>query len=265
LPDGVPIHGVLGDQQAALFGQECVKPGEAKVTYGTGAFMLLNTGTRVKKTRNGVSTVAWTFKNKTTYAVEGSVFIAGAAVQWLRDELGLIAKSSEIEALASSVRDADGVFFVPALSGLGSPYWAPHAKGLLGGLTRRSTKGHIARAALEGIAASIGDLAEGLAKDAGLRLKSLRVDGGASANALLLQAQANVLRAKILRPQDLETTARGAAYACALGLGWFKYLDDVRGKNPLAAEFVPTCTSAETRAILTTWRRRIKGLLAGAY
>jgi glycerol kinase len=265
LPDGVPIHGVLGDQQAALLGQECLKPGEAKVTYGTGAFMLLNTGAKVKKSRHGVSTVAWTVNGKTSYAVEGSVFIAGAAVQWLRDELGLVKKSSEIEALAQTVKDSDGVFFIPALSGLGSPYWAPHARGLLGGLTRRSSKAHIARAAIEGIAASIGDLAEGLAKDAGLRLKHIKADGGASANGLLLQSQANLLRATLLRPQDLETTVRGAAYVCALGLGWFKSLEEVRGKNPIAAEFKPSCTPAQTRSLLVVWRRRVKGMLAGAY
>ncbi len=213
LPDGIPIRGVLGDQQAALLGQACLKPGEAKVTYGTGAFLVMNTGSQIKRSRKGLSTVAWTLNGKTSYALEGSVFIAGAAVQWLRDELKLVARSADIESLAAQVPDSDGVFFIPALSGLGSPYWAPHAKGLLGGLTRRSSAAHIARASLEGIAASIADVAEGLSQDAKLALKKISVDGGASANNILMQCQADLLRAQIQRPMDVETTVRGAAYA----------------------------------------------------
>lgn len=265
LPDGIPIRGVLGDQQAALLGQACLASGDTKVTYGTGAFLVMNTGSTIKRSRKGLSTVAWTLGNKTTYALEGSVFIAGAAVQWLRDELGLVEKSSDIESLAGEVADSDGVFFVPALSGLGSPYWAPHAKGLIGGLTRRSNKSHLARACLEGIAASIADVAEGLGADAGLKIKRISVDGGASANNILMQTQADLLRAKVSRPTDVEITVRGAAFAAALGIGWIKSPAALSGVPKLDRVFSPQWPAAQSKAFMATWRRRIKGLLAGAF
>jgi glycerol kinase len=265
LPDGIPIRGVLGDQQAALLGQACLASGETKVTYGTGAFLVMNTGTQIKRSRKGLSTVAWTLGNKTTYALEGSVFIAGAAVQWLRDELKIVEKSSDIESLASKVKDSDGVFFIPALSGLGSPYWAPHAKGLIGGLTRRSNASHIARAGLEGIAASIADVADGLRQDAKIPLKKISVDGGASANNILMQMQADLLRATVERPTDVETTVRGAAFAAALGAGLVKNVSELKTLSKQDRAFVPAWTPAETKAYMQIWRRRIKALLAGAY
>lgn len=265
LPDGIPIRGVLGDQQAALLGQGCVDVGEAKVTYGTGAFLVMNTGSKIKRSKKGLSTVAWTLNGKTHYALEGSVFIAGAAVQWLRDELKLVEKSSDIESLAAQVKDSDGVFFIPALSGLGSPYWAPQAKGLLGGLTRRSSKSHIARACLEGVAASVADVAEGLAADAKIKLKNVSVDGGASANNILMQTQADLLRARVRRPLDVETSVRGAAYAAALGVGWIKNIKELAAHNKTDRSFVSEMSPAQSREFMKVWRRRIRGLLAGAY
>lgn len=261
LPDGIPIRGVLGDQHAALLGQGCVSAGEAKVTYGTGAFLVMNTGPKIKRSRKGLSTVAWTLNGKTSYALEGSVFIAGAAVQWLRDEMNLVEKSSDIESLASQSKDSDGVFFVPALSGLGSPYWAPQAKGLLGGLTRRSNKSHIARACLEGIAASVADVAEGLALDAKLKLRKIFVDGGASANNVMMQMQSDMLRAKVLRPKDVETTVRGAAYAAALGVGWVKSLKDLGRHIKEDRSFEAQWSVSQSREFMKLWRKRIKGLL----
>lgn len=265
LPDGIPIRGVLGDQQAALFGQECFQPGEAKATYGTGAFLLLNTGPKPRRTKSGVSTVAWKVQGKTTYAIEGSVFIAGAAVQWLRDGLQFFQKSDEIEKLANEVEDSDGVFLIPALSGLGSPYWAPHAKGVIGGLTRRSTKAHVARACLEGIAYSVADLMLALGKDAGLRLKKLRVDGGAAKNAILVQFQADLMNLIIQRPEDVESTARGAAYAAAIGAGWLTSIADLRGKNPVEREFRATMKPNLAKEKMKTWQRRVQALLGGCY
>jgi len=265
LPDGIPIRAVLGDQQAALFGQGCFSPGEAKLTYGTGAFLLINTGEKIKRSKNGLSTVAWKVRNRSVYALEGSVFVAGAAVQWLRDQLGLIEKSSEIEALARSVEDSDGVFFIPALSGLGSPHWKPEAKGLLGGLSRRSSRGHIARACLEGIAFSVGDLFAGMLVDAGLKLRRLKVDGGAAMNLLLLENQANILQTSIQRPVDIESTARGAASLAALAVGIFDDEKDLLDKNPVAVEVRPQIKVAEARGLLKAWERRVAALISGAY
>lgn len=265
LPDGIPICGVLGDQQAALFGQSCFKVGEGKVTYGTGAFLLLNTGPNIKRTKNGVSTLAWSINGKPTYAVESSVFIAGAAVQWLRDGLKMIARSADLEPLARKVPDSDGVFFIPALSGLGAPHWAPFARGLLGGLTRRTQQGHIARATLEGIASSVADSFEGLAKDAGMRIKNLRVDGGAAANDLLLESQADSLQVLIERPRDLESTARGAASMAALGSGLVADLARLKGANPVAKSFRPQLSKKAALKLRSLWSRRVKALKLGAY
>ena len=218
LPDGIPIAGVAGDQQAALFGQACYEDAEAKCTYGTGAFLLMNTGTKRIRSRHGLlTTIAWTVDGVTKYALEGSVFIAGAAVQWLRDGLGLIKKASEVEALARTVEDNGGVVFVPALAGMGAPYWSAEARGAFFGLSRATNAGHIARAVLEGMAFSVAVVTEAMEKDAGFSLSELKVDGGASANDLLLQFQSDLLGVPVVRPKILETTARGAAALAGLG------------------------------------------------
>src|SRR6185369_2423281 len=223
LPAGLPIAGIAGDQQAALFGQACHAPGMAKNTYGTGCFMLMNTGGAAPASRNRLlTTVAWRRSGEVRYALEGSVFIAGAAIQWLRDGLGLIGKSSEVDALAASVPDTGGVHFVPALSGLGAPYWDPHARGTIVGLTRGSNRAHLARAALESIAFQTADLIEAMQQDAGHPLSELRVDGGAARNDLLLQFQADLLGVPVLRPANTETTAFGAASLAGLGAGFWQ-------------------------------------------
>src|SRR5690606_26731137 len=208
LPDGIPIAGVAGDQHAALFGQGCLEPGGAKCTYGTGAFVLVSTGSHVVKSRFGLlSTVRWQIGSEAVYALEGSAFIAGAAVQWLRDGLKLIASADQIEALARSVPSSDGVVFVPALSGLGAPHWDPHARGLITGITRGTTAAHLARATLEAIALEVGELINAMADDLGRPLARMRVDGGASANDLLMQLQSDVSDLLIERPAELESTA----------------------------------------------------------
>jgi glycerol kinase len=224
LPDGIPITGVAGDQQAALYGQDCTDPGDAKCTFGTGAFLLMNIGTEPKLSKRGLlTTVAWTLDTETTrataYALEGSAFIAGALVQWLRDGLGIIAAASEIEALARSVPDSGGVTIVPALTGLGAPHWRAEARGLITGLTRGTTRAHIARAALEAIALQNVDLVNAMQEDAGRTINSLRVDGGAAANDLLMQLESDLLGVQIFRPEMVESTALGAAKLAALGVG----------------------------------------------
>lgn len=258
LPDGIPVHGVLGDQQAALFGQGCFNKGEAKITYGTGAFMLVNTGQNLRSSKTGVTTVAWTLGGKTFYAVEASVFIAGAAVQWLRDGLQMISKSSDIEALANSVESSEGVFFIPALTGLGSPYWAPSVKGILGGLTRGTQKGHIARACLEGISHSVGDVFESLLKDAKTNASKIRVDGGASRNSLMMQHQTNLLRVEIQRPLDVETTVRGAASIAALGLGFIKSLPEIKAISKIDKTFKPLIKLADSKALKKEWTKKVR-------
>lgn len=223
LPDGIPIAGIAGDQQAALFGQACFGEGDAKCTYGTGAFILVNTGRRPRQSRFGLlTTVAWQIGDEVVYALEGSAFTAGAAVQWLRDGLGLIKTSAEIEKLARQVDSSEGVTFVPALAGLGAPYWDPHARGILTGLTRGTTAAHIARATLEGIAFQVDDLLRSMADDLGIPIARMRADGGASANELLMQLQADISNLTIERPQDLESTAKGAAMLAGLGAGLFR-------------------------------------------
>jgi glycerol kinase len=223
LPDGIPITGIAGDQQAALFGQACFGPGDAKCTYGTGAFVLVNVGSVPIPSRYGLlTTVGWKVGSKVVYALEGSAFIAGAAVQWLRDGLGLFKTAGEIEALAASVPSSEGVTFVPALSGLGAPYWDPEARGLISGITRGTTAAHLARATLEGIALEVGDLLGAMADDLGQPLAKMRADGGAAANNLLMQFQADVAGIAIERPAELESTARGAAMLAGIGAGLFK-------------------------------------------
>ncbi len=248
LLDGTPIRGIAGDQQSALFGQACFEPGMAKCTYGTGAFLLMNTGTkRVPSTRGMLTTAAWNTGDGITYALEGSAFIAGAAVQWVRDGLGLIKSAPEIEALANEVPDSGGVVFVPALTGLGAPHWNPDARGVLWGLTRGSTRAHIARAVLEGIAFQNRDILDAMERDVGRRLSELRVDGGACANNLLMQFQADVLDVPISRPEVVETTALGAALFAGLGAGVFSSLDAISESWREERRFHPAM-SAEARA-----------------
>ena len=259
LPDGIPIAGIAGDQQAALFGQTCFEPGSAKCTYGTGAFLLVNTGTRIVPSKNGlVTTVAWTLNGETHYALEGSSFIAGAAVQWLRDGLGLFAKSGEVEALAASVESSEGVVFVPALAGLGAPYWDPDARGIIAGLTRGTTRAHLARATLEGIAFSVADLGRAMEADMEGRIARLRVDGGASENGLLMQFQSDVLDVAIDRPANVETTALGAAYLAGLAVGFFDGMDAVKKAHRIAQTFAPAMTGEARAAHLHRWEEGIR-------
>jgi glycerol kinase len=240
LPDGIPVAGIAGDQQAALFGQTCFATGDAKCTYGTGAFVLVNIGDAPKVSKHGLlTTVAWKVGDDVRYAFEGSAFIAGAAVQWLRDGLGLVRSAAEIEALAERVASSEGVYFVPALAGLGAPYWDPEARGVVCGLTRGTTSAHLARATLEGIAHEVADLLEAMAEDLGSPLGTMRVDGGAAANALLMNEQARLANLTIERPLDLETTARGAAMLAAVGSGLFANLDEARRMAPVERRFEP--------------------------
>ncbi|RLB50291.1 MAG: glycerol kinase [Deltaproteobacteria bacterium] len=245
LPDGIPIAGIAGDQQAALFGQTCFSSGDAKCTYGTGAFILMNTGKEAVKSEHGLlTTIAWRIGGETTYALEGSAFIAGAAVQWLRDGLGLIENAKDIEALAASVKDSDGVVFVPALTGLGAPHWDPHARGSITGLTRGTTAAHLARATLEGIAFQVADLSRAMVADSGTSLGRLRVDGGASMNALLMQFQADLLGVPVDRPKAVETTALGAGYLAGLAVGIFPDLSAVIKAHQIDATFEPAMSAA---------------------
>lgn len=224
----ITISGIAGDQQAALFGQKCFKPGMIKNTYGTGCFMLMNTGEKpVKSSQKLLTTIAWQIDNRVEYALEGSVFIGGAVVQWLRDKLGIIKSSDEIEKMASKVKDNGGVYFVPAFSGLGAPYWNPNARGVIVGLTRGTSREHLARAALEAIAYQSFDLVKAMEKDSKIKLKQLRVDGGASVNNLLMQFQAELLRVPIIRPKIIETTALGAAYLAGLAVNFWEDQSDI--------------------------------------
>jgi glycerol kinase len=259
LPDGIPIAGIAGDQQAALFGQACFAEGDAKCTYGTGAFVLMNIGDRPLLSANGlVTTVAWKIgAQPMTYALEGSAFVAGAAVQWLRDGLGIIKSASEIEALARTVETSDGVAFVPALAGLGAPHWDQGARGVISGLTRGSTKAHIARATLEGIAFEVWDLLDAMQIDSKRPLRTLRVDGGAAANDLLMQFQADVARVVVERPAELESTGRGAAMLAGVGAGLCDPSSAARMLK-VQARIEPTMSEAERAAHLARWRDAIK-------
>jgi glycerol kinase len=255
----VPLAGVAGDQQAALFGQACVKPGMAKNTYGTGCFLLLNTGTRpVASQSRLVTTPAWRIGGVTDYALEGSVFVGGAVVQWLRDGLGLIRSSSEVEALAASVPDAGGVVLVPAFTGLGAPHWDPYARGALLGITRGTTAGHIARAALEGIAFQVADVLTAMEADAGVPLAELRVDGGAAVNDLLMQLQADLIGVPVTRPANPETTALGAAYLAGLAVGVWKDVDDVAGRWRVERVFEPRLDRGQAEERRERWAKAVK-------
>ncbi|KGQ23075.2 glycerol kinase GlpK [Thermus filiformis] len=259
----IPIRGVLGDQQAALFGQAALEAGQGKCTYGTGAFLLLNTGERPVPSQRGLlTTVAWSLGGRATYALEGSVFIAGAAIQWLRD-LGLIRESREVEALAREVEDAGGVYFVPAFTGLGAPYWDPYARGLLIGLTRGTGRAHLARAALEGVAFQVRDVFLAMGEEAGLPLKELRADGGMAANDFFLALQADLLGTPVLRPEVTETTALGAALMAGVGAGALD-LEGVRAAWREAARFLPTLPEEVRRERHRLWQRAVERALGWA-
>jgi len=254
----IPIAGIAGDQQAALFGQACHSPGMAKGTYGTGCFVLLNTGERAIASREGLLTTAAAAIGRRQYALEGSVFVAGAAVQWLRDGLRIIRKSRDVEKLAASVPDSGGVFFVPAFTGLGAPHWDPHARGTIVGLTRGSSAAHLARAALEAIAFQCAEVLASMQRDAGISLTELRVDGGASANDLLMQFQADLLGVPAVRPRILETTAAGAAYLAGLATGVWKDLDAIAAHWKEAARFEPAMPREAAAARLAEWSRALE-------
>ena len=237
----VPIAGIAGDQQSALFGQMCTAPGSVKNTYGTGCFLLMNTGTKPILSKNKLlTTIAWKIGDTVNYALEGSIFVGGSVVQWLRDGLGIIRSSSEIEALAASVPDNAGVYFVPALTGMGAPYWDQYAHGVICGITRGATAAHIARAALEGIAFQTMDIVSAMEKDAGVKLAELKVDGGASRNNLLMQFQSDVLGAAVVRPKITETTGMGAAYLAGLAVGFWSSIDEIRGQWQAERTFTPS-------------------------
>ncbi len=259
LPDGIPIAGMAGDQQSALFGQACFEPGEAKITYGTGAFLLVNTGTTpVASTSNMLTTVAWQLGDETYYALEGSSFIAGAAVQWLRDGLGIIDSAPEIEALAQQVEDTDGVVFVPAFVGLGAPHWRPDARGAILNMTRGTTKAHIARACLEAIALQTCDLMTAMESDRGAPVQSLKVDGGACRNNLLMQMQANFADVEVVRPVHVETTSFGAIFLAGLGAGVWEDTQAIRERWAEDRRFVPdTSPGARTQA-LENWSKALE-------
>jgi len=254
----IPIAGIAGDQQAALFGQVCIKPGMVKNTYGTGCFMLMHTGTKPIASRNNLlTTVAWRIGNRTEYALEGSIFIAGAVVQWLRDGLGIISSSSEVEALASQAPDNGGVYVVPAFAGLGAPHWDQYARGTIVGLTRVSTRAHIARAALEGIGYQVADVLRAMQSDSKIRLKELRVDGGACANNLLMQFQADLLGVPVVRPRVSETTALGAAYLAGLGVGFLKDTSEIAAQWQTDRRFVPAMKSAARKKLTGNWDKAL--------
>lgn len=256
----VPITGVAGDQQAALFGQACFQPGMLKNTYGTGCFVLLNTGTEAVHSKSGLlTTIAWRLGDEPVqYAIEGSVFIAGAAVQWLRDELQIITSSSQIEKLAMQVTDNGGVYFVPAFVGLGSPYWDTQARGTIVGLTRGANRGHFARAALEAIAYQSRDLMDAMQRDAGTTLSALRVDGGAAVNDFLMQFQSDILNLPVVRPAVTETTALGAAYLAGLAVGYWKNCEKVARNWQVERRFHPKMTPDRRQELYTNWQRAVE-------
>ena len=258
----VPISGIAGDQQAALLGQMCIEPGAIKNTYGTGCFVMLNTGEKpVKSENNLLTTIAWKIGDKINYALEGSIYVGGSVVQWLRDGLCCIKSSSEIEELAASVPDSGGVFFVPALTGLAAPYWDQHARGTIIGITRGTTTAHIARAALDGIAFQTYDIARAMAKDMGAPLTELKVDGGASRNNLLMQYQANLLGIKVVRPKITETTALGAAYLAGLAVGFWKDLDEIKQQWQVERTFDPVPDNEEIAAAKQGWADAVRRTL----
>ena len=260
----VPIAGIAGDQQAALFGQMCTEPGSVKNTYGTGCFMLMNSGEKpIMSSNNLLTTIAWKIGDKVNYALEGSIFVAGSVVQWLRDGLGIIRSSSEIEALARSVEDNGGVYFVPALTGLGAPHWDQYAKGCIYGISRGTTAAHIARAAVEGIAFQTMDIVNAMQKDAGVTLKELKVDGGASRDNLLMQFQADILGTSVIRPVVTETTALGAAYLAGLAVGYWDDIEHIKSQWGVDTAFQPLASQEKVDSLKAGWADAIKRTLSG--
>lgn len=255
----IPIAGIAGDQQAALFGQMCTTPGMVKNTYGTGCFLLMNTGTEAVSSKNNLlTTVAWKINGEVNYALEGSVFVGGAAIQWLRDGLKLINSAEEVNTLAQSVEDNGGVYFVPALTGLGAPYWDQYARGTIVGVTRGTTNAHIARATLEGIAFQVYDIVKSMEADAGKKSPELRVDGGASASDILMQIQSDIFGAKITRPKTLETTALGAAYLAGLAVGYWKNIDEIQSQWIVDKHFQSQMEEEKVEKMLKTWKKAVE-------
>ncbi len=253
----IPISGIAGDQQAALFGQMCILPGDVKNTYGTGCFCIMNTGEKAVVSQNKMlTTIGYQINGKTTYALEGSIFIAGALVQWLRDQMGIIAEAAEIESLAATVKDNGGVTFIPALTGLGAPYWNPNATGAIFGVTRGTEKGHIARAALEAIAMRTREIIIEMQKDAKTKFSNLKVDGGASNNDLLMQIQADLLQANVIRPQTTEATALGAAFFAGLATGYWASIESLAEIWEIDRKFTPE-NSPQNEEIISNWEKRI--------
>ena len=261
----IPIAGIAGDQHAALFGQMCTQPGMVKNTYGTGCFMLMNTGEKpVVSTNNLLTTVAWKVNGVTQYALEGSVFIAGAIIQWLRDSLGIIKTSAEVEILARQVKDSEGVYVVPAFAGLGAPHWNQHARGIITGLTRGSNSAHIARAALDSIAYQTMDVLKAMEADAGINIKELRVDGGATVNDMLMQFQSNIMNTTVVRPVITETTALGAAYLAGLAVGYWANMDAIQDQWQADKKFTSTMSEEERIALTKEWQRSVRTAKAWA-
>jgi glycerol kinase len=266
IPDSrIPVAGIAGDQQAALFGQLCTQPGMVKNTYGTGCFMLMNTGEKAITSKNNLlTTIAWQINDKTEYALEGSVFIAGAVVQWLRDELKIIRKSADVEKLAAQVKDTDGVYLVPAFAGLGAPHWNQYARGAIFGLTRGSSNAHIAKAALESIAYQTYDVLKAMEADAGIQIKELRVDGGATVNNALMQFQCDILNCKVVRPKITETTALGAAYLAGLAVGFWKNVEEIQQQWQVDHAFAPAMEADKRKQLVHGWQRAVKASIAWA-
>ena len=266
IPDShIPIAGIAGDQQAALFGQMCTQPGMVKNTYGTGCFMLMNTGTKAIASKNNLlTTIAWKIDDKVEYALEGSVFIAGAVVQWLRDGLKIIRTSNEVEELSASAGDSGGVYLVPAFAGLGAPHWNQHARGTLFGLTRGSSNAHIAKAALDSIAYQTYDVLKAMEADAGINITELRVDGGATVNNALMQFQSDILHCKVVRPRITETTALGAAYLAGLAVGYWKNIEEIQQQWQVDKTFSPQLDTAKANELLNGWQRAVKASIAWA-
>jgi len=258
-PVSIPVAGIAGDQQAALFGQMCIDPGMVKNTYGTGCFMMMNIGTKPIESKSSLlTTVGWRIGNKTDYALEGSIFIGGAVVQWLRDSLGIIKKSSDVEKLAATVKDSEGVYFVPAFAGLGAPYWNQHVRGTITGITRGSTAAHIARAALDSIAYQTLEVLLAMKNDSGIDIRELRVDGGATVNNNLMQFQSDLLQAKVVRPKITETTALGAAYLAGLAVNFWSGLDEIRRQWQVERTFSPLIGEMETHALIRGWHKAVR-------
>ena len=255
----VPIAGAAGDQQCALFGQTCFAPGEAKNTYGTGGFMLMNTGEKPVASKNGlVTTIAWGVDGKVEYALEGSIFVAGAAIQWLRDQLGLIRDSAESEVLAKAVPDTNGCYMVPAFVGLGAPHWDQYARGAIVGLTRGTNRNHIVRATLESLAYQVTDVLKAMEEDSGIKLGTLAVDGGACANDFLMQFQADIINTVVARPKTIETTAMGAAYLAGLAVGYWQSKEEIKANHIIAKEFTPDMEEAHREKLLDGWKKAVK-------